>query len=133
MLDGNKAYTECIQDVSIPEPQVRLGKDRLGQVSVGKDSIEGDEDINVPSKPSKRFNPPTVDEVRDYCIERQNGIDPQRFVNHYQSNGWMVGRNKMKDWKAAVRTWEQREMPKKQTKPKNTNPFLDMLEEGCYE
>ena len=116
-----------------PSTQDRLGKDRLGQVSVGKDSIEDAEDINVPSKPSKRFTPPTVDEVRAYCQERQNGIDPQRFVNHYQSNGWMVGRNKMKDWKAAVRTWEQREKPQGKPAPKNSNPFLDMLEEGTYE
>lgn len=55
-----------------------------------------------------KFTPPGVGEVRDYCESRQNGIDPQAFVDHYQSNGWMVGKNKMKDWKAAVRTWEAR-------------------------
>lgn len=51
--------------------------------------------------------PPTVDEVRDYCLERKNKIDPESFINFYESKGWMIGKNKMKDWKAAVRTWER--------------------------
>lgn len=53
---------------------------------------------------SKRFVPPTVDEVRAYCQERKNGIDPQRFVDWYQARGW----KNIKDWKACVRTWEKR-------------------------
>ena len=56
---------------------------------------------------SKRFTPPTVDEVKAYCSERNNNVDAQRFVDYYTSNGWLVGKNKMKDWKAAVRTWER--------------------------
>lgn len=58
------------------------------------------------AKPA-RFAPPTLDEVRAYCSERRNAVDPERFVNYYTSNGWHVGKNKMKDWKAAVRTWEK--------------------------
>lgn len=54
----------------------------------------------------KRFIPPTIQEITDYCIERKNNVDPDKFFNHYSSNGWMVGKNKMKEWKAAVRTWE---------------------------
>lgn len=54
------------------------------------------------------FVPPTVDEVLEYCMERQNGIDPQAFVDFYASKNWMVGKTKMSDWKASVRTWEQR-------------------------
>lgn len=62
-------------------------------------------DTNVSTK---KFIPPTVEEVRAYCQERGNKVDPQTFVDYYKSNGWMVGRNKMKDWKAAVRsTWEK--------------------------
>ena len=52
---------------------------------------------------------PTIEEVRAYCIERGNSIDPEKWFDHYESNGWKVGRNPMKDWKAAVRTWERRE------------------------
>lgn len=56
----------------------------------------------------KRFSPPTVDEVREYCQERNNGIDAAAFVDFYTARGWMIGKTHMKDWKAAVRTWENR-------------------------
>lgn len=57
----------------------------------------------------KRFRPPTVEEVAAYCKERNNGVDPQRFVDFYESKGWMVGKSPMKSWKACVRTWEERD------------------------
>lgn len=56
---------------------------------------------------ARKFTPPTADEVRAYCIERHNAVDAERFVDYYQSNGWHVGKNPMRDWKAAVRTWER--------------------------
>lgn len=95
VIKDNGAYTldtECIQDVYKLDTQVRLelGKDR--------DSLDNKR---------KRFTPPTLDEVKTYCIERKNNVDADKFINHYESNGWMVGRNKMKDWKAAVRSWER--------------------------
>jgi hypothetical protein len=54
------------------------------------------------------FLKPSFDDVSGYCRARKNGIDPKAWMDHYISNGWMVGKNKMKDWKAAVRTWEAR-------------------------
>ena len=54
-----------------------------------------------------RFTPPDVDTVREYCIERNNSVDARAFIDFYSSKGWMIGKNKMKDWKAAVRTWER--------------------------
>lgn len=66
--------------------------------------INKKEDTNVSKK---KFEPPSVDEVRAYCAERHNGVDAQSFVDFYTSKGWMVGKNRMKDWKAAVRTWER--------------------------
>ena len=72
-------------------------------------------DINTDrdkGKTESRFTPPTLEEVRGYCIERNNGIDPERFIDYYTSNGWKVGKNGMKDWRAAVRTWERSETPK---------------------
>ena len=126
-LDQNGAYTECIQDVSTLDTQVRLGKDRdrieLGEGSVGEDN---EDSATPPPTRAKRFVPPTVDEVRDYCFDRGNAVDAQRFVDYYTSNGWMVGKNKMKDWKAAVRTWEQKE-GKAKPAAKGGNPFLDMV------
>ena len=60
-------------------------------------------------KKRKRFVPPTVQEVTDYKIERNSSIDPNQFVDFYTGKDWMVGKNKMKDWQAAFRTWEKRE------------------------
>jgi len=64
---------------------------------------------NIKSKP-KRFTPPTIEDVASYCLERNNGVDSAKWHNFYSSKGWMVGKNKMKDWKAAVRTWEDKKV-----------------------
>jgi hypothetical protein len=84
---------------------------------------------------STNFKPPTVDEVQAYCSERKNGIDSQRFVDFYASKGWLIGKNKMKDWKAAVRTWENKQ---KQEQPKqessfDTNEFFELALKRSYE
>ena len=98
-LDGKNAYTECIHNVSELDTQVSIGKDR--------DSLELGKREEIPRKTASRFTPPTLEEVKSYCLERKNNVDAQRFIDYYSSNGWMVGKNKMKDWKAAVRTWER--------------------------
>ena len=87
------------------------------------------EDVtNVTSK--RRFIPPTIDEVRDYCDERHNNVDPDTFIDFYQSKGWMVGKNPMKDWKAAVRGWEQRDrQPTKKAKAGRMDFILNSLKE----
>ena len=54
-----------------------------------------------------KFVKPTLDEVKEYCKQRNNGVDAEKWYNHYTANGWMVGRTKMVDWQAAVRTWER--------------------------
>ena len=63
-----------------------------------------------PTNRKKSFTPPSIEEVRTYCLDRQNNVDPERFIDYYTANGWHVGKNKMKDWKAAVRTWEKKEV-----------------------
>ena len=104
----NKAYTliagtetKCIQNVST--------------------DLDIDKEIDKDIKPKKNshFVPPTLAEVQAHCTERHNQIDPEAFISFYESNGWMVGKNKMKSWKAAIVTWEKRE-PKKSNK---TNQF----------
>ena len=68
---------------------------------------------NVNDKAKRtRFIPPSVDEVRDYCRERENGVDPEIFVDFYSAKGWKVGSTTMKDWRACVRTWEKRSRDK---------------------
>lgn len=69
------------------------------------------------------FRPPTLDEVKEYCDERNSGISAEHFYDYYSSNGWQVGRTKMKDWKAAVRTWERTEF--KRSEPKTTTTLSD--------
>ena len=59
-----------------------------------------------------KFTKPTLQEVKAYCIERKNDVDPERFIDFYESNGWMVGKNRMKDWRAAVRNWERNKASK---------------------
>ena len=58
---------------------------------------------------SSHFRKPSLDDIRAYCISRANNVDPEQFFNFYESKGWMVGKTPMKDWRAAVRTWEKRE------------------------
>lgn len=70
----------------------------------------------------RRFAPPALQEVLEYCAQRKNFVDPHRFIDHYTSNGWKVGKNQMKDWKAAVRTWEK-SSKQESDKPKNQTPL----------
>lgn len=79
-----------------------------------------------------KFSPPSVDDVRSYCLERGNDVDPETFVDFYTSKGWKVGRNPMKNWKAAVRTWEKRN---KKSKPieESGNEFTRLLQQEGFE
>ena len=73
-------------------------------------------------KEKESFSPPTIVEVAAYCRERNNGVDAVRFVSYYESVGWKVGKNKMKDWKAAVRTWERKDKQEHQAQPPQQQP-----------
>lgn len=73
----------------------------IGKVSIGKVSI--DKISNTQTK----FVKPTPEEIKSYCLERKNKVDPDRFYDFYESKGWKVGKNPMKDWKACIRTWEK--------------------------
>lgn len=77
----------------------------------------------------KRFEKPTLSEIKAYCIERNNNVDAQHFFDYYESNGWKVGKNSMKNWQAAVRTWEKNSYTNttKQTKKTNTEQTLDAI------
>ena len=99
-LDENKAYklqkNECIQNVYSLDTQVRIGKDI--------DSIGNNNMVDTNTE-TKRFKKPTLEEIKQYCDEKHCAIDTQRFYDYYESNGWKVGKNPMKDWKATVRNW----------------------------
>lgn len=87
------------------EPQNRLDENRLDENRRGSNGGK-----------SSRFIPPTVEEVSEYCRERGNNVDAQCFVDFYSSKGWYIGKSKMKDWKASVRTWERKERSNNQSR-----------------
>ncbi len=86
-------------------------------------------DTPIPSR-KKSFTPPTLEEVTAYCRERGNSIDPERFRDYYEARGWMIGKTKMKDWKAAVRTWEKREAKPGSEAPRSAHPIPNYDYEG---
>ena len=90
---------------------------------------------SLPTQSAARFTPPTLQEVKAYCKERNNSVDAKKFVDFYKSKGWMVGKNKMKDWKASVRTWERADVDHGYTERdpselrENINIFWDHLDD----
>ena len=91
----------------------------ISNKEINNNNDNDNDNERIVDESSKRFIPPTVDMVSAYCFERNNSVDPEEFVDFYTSKGWLIGKNKMKDWKAAVRTWERSSKPKK----KETNVF----------
>lgn len=95
-------------------PELPSGDDMTSHVT-SRDAVEverekekdGDKERSKREKTAKRFTPPTVEEVKAYCKERNNSVDAERFVSFYESKGWVVGKSPMRDWKAAVRNWER--------------------------
>lgn len=80
--------------------------------------------IKPPKPKTNRFVKPTVEEIKAYCEERKNSVDAEKFLNYYESNGWKVGKNPMKDWKAAVRTWEKSSFAQQQPQKKNWSNYV---------
>jgi hypothetical protein len=101
------------------------------------DNIESKNYRDIENSPSesvgrtaKRFCPPTKDEIEIFCLENGLTIDIDRFINYYSSNGWMVGRNHMKDWKATVRNWASGNNSRSQRKPE---PAKRTVKAGDFE
>lgn len=104
---------ECFVNQGLLERGVKVASQwRQGDAPEAETETETKEENRAKKrKPQKRFTPPTLDEVKAYCRERRNAVDPERFVDFYAAKGWMVGKNRMKDWQAAVRTWEKSDKP----------------------
>lgn len=78
----------------------------------------------------KKFQKPSLEEVKEYCLERNNSVDAEMFIDYYESNGWKVGKNSMKDWKACVRTWERNKINQhKETRYERERRLLQIDEE----
>ena len=111
-----------ISEKSPPEIEIELEKD-----------IEIEKEIHSSAKSTttkrKRFEKPSISDIEQYCMERNNNIDANQFYDYYESNGWKVGKNSMKDWKAAVRTWERSEYRKSNYKKNSKEDAINVVKE----
>lgn len=117
-LHCNQNVTEMLPDCNQECNQNVRQEYRDKSIEYRDKSIDSSSNINITppeqlnsgekEDSQKRFSKPTIEEVRAYCLERKNNVDPEQFVDFYSAKGWKVGNSPMKDWKACVRTWEKR-------------------------
>jgi len=100
-FDENQAETSQLFTNNLSEPE-RIVERNLSEVDTAIKEVR--EEQRSREKNGAR---PTLEEISAYCVERRNNVDPEKWFDYYSANGWRVGRNPMKDWKAAVRTWER--------------------------
>jgi hypothetical protein len=120
IVNKNGVEFHTYRVISLGDGKIQGGMEKFneGGGKIQPNNIDNNIDINTKSnKASRIFTPPTLTEIEAYCNERGNAVDAERFFNYYESNGWMVGKNRMKDWKAAVRTWEKSERSFAKPKP----------------
>lgn len=111
---GNKFSVVTVENWSLYQSEDENSGSKSGNKSATNRQQIGTNNNNKNVKNEKKnksihFTPPTIEEVEAYCKERNNGVDPQKWYDFYSAKGWMIGKNKMKDWKAAIRTWERRD------------------------
>lgn len=124
----SKRYERIRSNTSVYETYQEKEEEKEKEELLKKDISN---EISKKSTRQKKFVPPTVEEVAAYCLERKNKVDAAYFVDHYTSNGWKVGKQNMKDWKAAVRTWEKNgyNQPSKKQDAVEPNGYSFDLEE----
>ena len=110
---------EEILEKSTPEIEIELEK----EIKIEKETHSS---ASTTTK-RKRFEKPTLSEIKAYCIERGNKVDAQHFFDYYESNGWRVGKNSMKNWQAAVRTWERSEYRKPNSKKNSKEDAINVV------
>ena len=111
----SKLKTNGFENDSVSENQTITKQEPNENENENVNDNENDKEKKAAS--SRKFVKPSVEEIRAYCQERDNDVDPERFFDFYESKGWKVGNQPMKDWKSAVRTWERRSDTKPQEKP----------------
>lgn len=111
-------------------PELKCDTDGSEPASKRKQSNNENQSNNEDheKKRGTQFVPPTIGEVQAYCDERQNNINPEKFIDYYESRGWYLGQNLMKDWKAAVRIWEKNEKTFRSKESSRTDPFAGLRE-----
>ena len=109
-----------ISEKSPPEIELELKK----EIKIEK---EIDSSAKSTTTKRKRFEKPTLSQITQYCLERNNNVNAEQFFDYYESNGWKVGKNSMKDWKAAVRTWERSEYRKPNSKKNSKEDAINVV------
>ena len=112
LLGGRPPKSEYVDPSEKPKnlnnlisPKAKAKAKAKAKEGVREESVENDDgSLSLP----RRFFPPSVDQVADYCAGRSNGIDAQHFVDYYEARGWMIGKQRMRSWQAAIRNWENR-------------------------
>jgi uncharacterized protein YdaU (DUF1376 family) len=118
------------QSVNFTNPDETGLKPNYKPLTINQEPLTNNQELTLKDTgtKAKRFVPPTLDQIRSYCNERLNNVDANKFIDHYTSNGWLVGKNKMKDWKAAIRTWEKSSFDRTnntpQQRPVSTTEFF---------
>ena len=126
---GRSSVSKTTRSVSEEDKDKEKEKDK----DKDKDIYIGGEPPAPPAPKAHIYiQPPSLEEVESYCRERKNRVNPQYFYDYYQSNGWRVGKNPMKDWKAAVRSWESngmdRERPARENELSDADRFRAAIE-----
>ena len=109
--DCKPKYPEPLENLNLPQSAASCGELPQSAALIQSES-ESNPNPREKNAHAARFSPPTVDAVAEYVREKGYHVNADRFVAFYQQKGWMVGKNHMKDWKAAVRTWHYRDNPK---------------------
>lgn len=110
------------------EIEIEEEREIEGEEEVGSKKEKEKENIYGAKAPARSsFTRPTLLEVKAYCEERHNGIVPEQWYDYYEANGWKVGRNAMKDWKACIRSWERRRAEEQANKPKTREQEMHEL------
>lgn len=118
---GRKGGSKPKQNKQTEANESKTSKIAQDKIRIDKDKIRIE---------SSRFAPPTAEQVREYCHDSGYSIDAERFINFYESKGWMVGKTKMKDWKAAVRNWATRDGSKHFSTERQTDDVMAKVWEG---
>ena len=128
------AYADSEKKYAVLVYAIRHGLG-IGKHAEQLEAMEKIIDEGQKKKPKKKFRKPTAEEVREYCKARGNTVDPEAFVDFYESKGWKVGKEPMKDWKAAVRTWEKRDGAEAKPETKgsfDTEEFFELAMRRTY-
>lgn len=130
--DRKREYRQRIENdrTNVQTKVQQISEKSPPEIEIEKD-IEIEKEIHSSAKSTttkrKRFEKPTLSEIKAYCIERNNNVDAQHFFDHYESNGWKVGKNSMKNWQAAVRTWERSEYRKPNSKKNSKEDAINVV------